>query len=335
MAYQLPVFNLVGNIWRNANPVSNPPDVVSLCNLCIGRRGYQSVRGTPLFSTDRASMYALWPAGTDIRDNFSSTGFDRAEIPAESGRLYTVMWVDDAGGGFANEHRVCQLVKDTTWPTPFPSPGAFATLPLGTPIQNWDTRVTYPSHNPFSAPAGKMIIAATDIFSSGTPSTIAVTGLGILVPVYDSRYTVAPGVVWGTMFYSFTWPGGIGAVDVVVTAPAAVTGWLLAVPLNTLDTSGQRISAGATIYTQSDAPSSGVQELAIEVFNGLGTSRPFTLDIPWVPGLLGSFPGLWGPSSYMTVFAQKIQPTIGIVDGLCVPTGGVPGNVGDVAVFKA
>lgn len=72
-------------------------------------------------------MYLLLQAYTDIRGENSVGGADTVEVPAGSGRYYTVTWVDDIGKGFSNEHRFACLVQDSPWapgviPIP-PAPG--------------------------------------------------------------------------------------------------------------------------------------------------------------------------------------------------------------------
>lgn len=128
MAYTLPAFNLVVNIWRNP-PFVGPadytlPQVITSCNLSMGRR----VTGQPF---GQINAVVLFPPLTDIRP--SNPGFlgDVVEIPAGSQRWYTTGYVDDFGKGFPNEHRfaVCTIapagitfVVQGLLPFPFPMP---------------------------------------------------------------------------------------------------------------------------------------------------------------------------------------------------------------------
>jgi hypothetical protein len=70
------------------------------------------------------SMQLLLPPLTDIRDNLCLTGSDAVEVPLGSGRWYLVVFVDDFGKGFANEHRGAMIVKPPSgaplWPSPIP-----------------------------------------------------------------------------------------------------------------------------------------------------------------------------------------------------------------------
>lgn len=124
--FTLPTFNLTANIWRFGNPTSNPPDVVSPVNLCRGYRTSQTIVRVATGNVGRGGMWLLLPAGTDIRDTKDPAGADTVECPAGSGRMYIVTWVDDAGAGFANEHRFAALADLAPWPLPFPAPGAVA-----------------------------------------------------------------------------------------------------------------------------------------------------------------------------------------------------------------
>lgn len=121
MAFSLPTFNLSCNIWRATNPIGNPPDNVSVCNLAWGKRVSTSLLGGPRVSV--VLMTLLLPPGTDIRDASTQALQDLVEVPAGSGRIYIVLGVDDIGKGFANEHRAAVIGKDTTygyWPSPIP-----------------------------------------------------------------------------------------------------------------------------------------------------------------------------------------------------------------------
>lgn len=120
MAYVIPTFNLVCNVYTSGDDFTTPRLSVE-CNLALGRR----VTFPPLIETEDLpvlGMYLLVPAGTDIRDGYNATGNDNVECPAGSGRFYTVFIVDDIGKGFPNEHRFAYLVKfgGSLWPTPIP-----------------------------------------------------------------------------------------------------------------------------------------------------------------------------------------------------------------------
>jgi len=151
MGFTLPTFNLAVNLWRNGNAPPAAPDLVTVGNLTPGRRVITPFYLHPAGAQIEANMYLLLPAFTDIRDAKAAGGNDLAEVPAGSGRMYDVAWVDDVAFGFANEHRVAQLAGKGPRPTPFPAGvpavavGGAATCATGTLFyrNNW-YRTTIP-----------------------------------------------------------------------------------------------------------------------------------------------------------------------------------------------
>ncbi len=123
MAFVLPNFNLTVNIW---NPPAGPPglpSVIVLGNLAYSRRAHIQAPYSPgPAPVPIVPMYLLLPALTDVRDPFNGAALQSIlEIPAGSGRFYESMHVDDAGKGFANEHRICMVKKALgPWPIPIP-----------------------------------------------------------------------------------------------------------------------------------------------------------------------------------------------------------------------
>lgn len=101
------------------------------CNLALGKRISQSLAALPAAFTITNDAQLLLFKGTDIRDAGNASGYDVVEAPAGTGRFYWVLSVDDAGRGFANEHRVAFVQKAVAannpvafagsfWPTPIP-----------------------------------------------------------------------------------------------------------------------------------------------------------------------------------------------------------------------
>lgn len=121
MPFNVPTFNMMVNIWRNAAPPPALPAVVSQANLAFGRRvsssqGIQDPAGEPY-------MKLLLPPHTDVQSSKCGAGNDYIEAPAGTGRYYIVIGVDDIGKGFSNEHRAVVMVATTAlgaWPTPIP-----------------------------------------------------------------------------------------------------------------------------------------------------------------------------------------------------------------------
>ena len=177
MGYTLPVFNLTCNIWRNGIAVTNPPAVISSCNLALGRRVGQVQGLVALGGDGQGAMWLLLPIGTDIQDVKNGIGPDRVEVPAGSGRYYNSVWVDDIGAGFANEHRFAELIGVATWPLPFPSGVAPAGLAGGLTIQ---TAIA--------------VVAGTRFIAQVPPATTMYFSVPVCcTPIYQLEATTLPG----------------------------------------------------------------------------------------------------------------------------------------------
>lgn len=124
MAFSVPTFNLLVNIWRRGSGPPAAPDVVASGNLAYSRR----VQAGDVGGLANAAflIQLLVPVGTDVRANYCYAGGglgDWVEVPAGTGRLYAVYAVDDSGKGFSNEHRVATISPTTNfglWPSPIP-----------------------------------------------------------------------------------------------------------------------------------------------------------------------------------------------------------------------
>lgn len=145
MAYTIPSFPLAVRIWRSTSLVVNPPDVSAMGNLVSSRPDADPFPGIGIGTlAQRQVAGAYWgrfatillPRLTDVQPPNSTTNGDVLECPAGTGRYYFVVWVDDTGKGFANEHRYAYVVAlqtpamvglfgnpcgiTTAWPVPFP-----------------------------------------------------------------------------------------------------------------------------------------------------------------------------------------------------------------------
>lgn len=123
MAFTLPTFNIDVHIW---NPPTVPPAAPSLTvrgNLAWGKRVFPGLVGTS--SYQEHGMTLLLPAGTDVQTAVQNNlnAYSVVEAPAGSGRFYIVVFVDDLGKGFDNEHRGAVLIQTRNygdWPRPMP-----------------------------------------------------------------------------------------------------------------------------------------------------------------------------------------------------------------------
>jgi hypothetical protein len=119
VSYTLPNFNLTVNVFTF--PGTTVLRLSTQGNLAWGRRvNVASTGGTTIVGDPLMTMTVLLPPLTDVRGPLNAPGPDTLEIPAGSGRYYSVFFVDDIGKGFANEHRAAVLQQLIPWPTPIP-----------------------------------------------------------------------------------------------------------------------------------------------------------------------------------------------------------------------
>jgi len=123
LMYTLPAFNLTVNIWHWPHDrFTDPPDLVTTGNLAWGKRTASSTSNDFTFTGfGKLCPILLCPQRTDIRSQ-EKTGVvnDVVEVPAGTGRFYEVIYVEDLGRGFANEHRGAMISPTGGWPTPIP-----------------------------------------------------------------------------------------------------------------------------------------------------------------------------------------------------------------------
>lgn len=132
MAFTVPTFNLSADIYTGPW-ATKALRLTEDCNLSPGKRVQQfHVTDDVNINSYAVQPLLLVPAGTDIRDASCSHVADFVEVPAGSGRWYSVMGVDDVAKGFPNEYRLASLGKifagvsgpgsypGLFWPTPIP-----------------------------------------------------------------------------------------------------------------------------------------------------------------------------------------------------------------------
>jgi len=122
MAFVIPTFPLLCDIGLGQGPGGTPRLIDVPCQLRAPGAQWMGVI-QPTASTFIA-MAVLFPAGTDVRDNFCApiNTAEFIEIPKGTGRIYRVGLVDDIAKGFANEHRFAVLFKLLAFPWPVPIP---------------------------------------------------------------------------------------------------------------------------------------------------------------------------------------------------------------------
>ncbi len=131
MAFTVPEFPLLCNIYDFSLPLGAPRIANVPCNLAIGRRTQQGgeLRGSA--GGVGVPPTLLLPGGTDVRDVASTPQWDIIEVPAGSQRWYQTSTAEPIGLGFPNWHVAVALTKASpnidgaayaglNWPTPDP-----------------------------------------------------------------------------------------------------------------------------------------------------------------------------------------------------------------------
>jgi hypothetical protein len=120
VAYSIPMMPLMADLFTGGD-FTMPARATVTANLAWGRRvNVATSGGTGDLFAGQAFMTLLVAAGSDVRGPQNAGGADGVECPAGSGRQYVVIFVDDLGKGFPNEHRGAILQPIGAWPTPIP-----------------------------------------------------------------------------------------------------------------------------------------------------------------------------------------------------------------------
>jgi hypothetical protein len=108
MAFRVPVFNILANLWTFHAAPYPPPGAPRIANQ---QCQLYHCKEQPLVSGAglELAMLIRLPAGTDIRGPLSTTNFDVVEVPVGSGNWYLAEDVNDIARGFQNEYRVASL----------------------------------------------------------------------------------------------------------------------------------------------------------------------------------------------------------------------------------
>lgn len=332
MAFVGPTFNLSVNIWRAGNPTSNPPDVVSLCNLALGRRAGTLKPYSSTTTPEGGGMWLLLPAGTDIQDFKNGGSGDTVEVGAGTGRYYLVTWVDDAGGGFPNEHRFAEIVGISPWPTPFPRAGAGYPPPPTNAVSLGAQVAQVPVMPPtatFPFGAGAAWIVSFGAGPGFTMGTLTSTTLGALAPLATYTGPAIGGsisqmnlylVSYGAPVSDLLTQGWIGTVGIIgITAVQWGTPW------STLDTTGLASGALGYVGTPASSVARGSGNEVVSCFL-LGANDPADVfGVAWSGLPLVGNPTAAGPDTNGNSWCCSIQ-AYSVVAGAtplsaCVVTG--------------
>lgn len=126
MTFRVPAFPLTINVWQAQGgqipPPSGKPTAVLRAQLRLLKAAYlvslAAAGGSPI-------MVLYLPKFSDVRPpHANGVRGDAVEVPASSGRFYSVLAVDDVAKGFPNEYRFAAVQYNPNrsgwWPFPTP-----------------------------------------------------------------------------------------------------------------------------------------------------------------------------------------------------------------------
>jgi len=315
MAFTLPTFNLLANIWRNGNPTTNPPDVIANVNLCRGERAAIAQPIDVTLPNTWGEMWLLLPAGTDIRDGKAVAGADTCEVPAGSGRFYAVQWVDDAGSGFSNEHRFAAILAINPWPTPFPSGGS--TPPIAPLIfigGNQDSGPVSSILMSYNVPA-TVLYAVVFISDTIVPVPVLTSAAVGVIAATQFGPSITVGGQFGVMAL-YIWPHPGGADTLTLTEATATNfGGMIKVFEGfglTLDVAGTNSGASNAMPLVTPGPTTGAGDLAVGAFIVVPTAGPYSTPGPWSDFTIGggSAVVIAGQQYDLVVIASIVAPGV-------------------------
>lgn len=132
MAFTVPTFNLPVDVYTGPW-LSKSLRLSTTGNLSMGRRVQQQWQDDEVIQQVVGTLQVglMLPALTDVRDAYQNSAEDVVEVPAGSGRWYSVITFDDVAKGFSNEYRFALMGKigeaadpvryaGCVWPVPCP-----------------------------------------------------------------------------------------------------------------------------------------------------------------------------------------------------------------------
>lgn len=111
MAFTLPIFNLVCNLWRPPATTSDPPTSSPDCQLYYPSRSTLPIE-VPSADDFSPAAWIRFPWGTDVRVG------DILEVAAADGYFYEVRFVDRMHRGFANQYIFAVCEQQAASPPP-------------------------------------------------------------------------------------------------------------------------------------------------------------------------------------------------------------------------
>jgi hypothetical protein len=129
MAFFIPEFPIVCNIFDFVLPLPSPRLEDVPCNLAVGKRVQQAGRDFGGGGTLGLCPVLLLGKDVDIRDASIGGYGDIVEVPAGSSRWYQVSCCEFFGLGFDNQHKGAALVKASANLDNAAYPGLFWPIP--------------------------------------------------------------------------------------------------------------------------------------------------------------------------------------------------------------
>jgi hypothetical protein len=251
--YSAPTYNLVANVWRAGNPTSNPPDLQIQCNLAYGERSSIPSLGVAIGTSFGGAMWLLCPPGTDIQDFKNGAGPDTVEVAAGTGRFYTVAWVDDAAGGFQNEHRFAELVGNSGWSVPFPTPsGSVPGPPANTFLQGVSSAApTTVDTITYTAAPGPMGMAYCNVDPSNTLGLANDAIVGALTPVIVAGPVASLGLFNACQYFLWNHPGGPSIMTLTMAAAGVQAGIIFQLGSDLIDQTRSRTGTTGVVAISS------------------------------------------------------------------------------------
>jgi len=123
VAFVLPTFNMTCDIYTFPYNFAGAPRIANQPCQLRAPAAQAAQFGSGLLAWVNCMMLLLPPA-TDIRDSYCTpiNSSDAVVIPIGTNCRYLVMWVNDIGKGFPNEHRFAMIAKTNSGPWPVPIP---------------------------------------------------------------------------------------------------------------------------------------------------------------------------------------------------------------------
>jgi hypothetical protein len=226
----------------------------------------------------------LLPRGTDVRDIKDPAGADVCEIPANTGRFYDVVWVDDLGLGFPNEHRFAEVIGKIPWPVPFPDSTITPPTGLLDFLIDGGDAFGFSGHTlDYNTGPGTVVMALLFVDSVVEYPVITSTLLGILTPVGGAQKSGGGANTFGHLALIWAHPGGADSISVAMTG---TSGWRALLYLSSYTVNNVNASASGYVDPVSVYAGGSTTDPSAFMFGMVSGTVP--LDDPVFPPPMGN-----------------------------------------------